>query len=221
MLRDNDLLLVERDFIQIAFLPGAIDDHTRRDLLDDKDSVLVFTSANALDAFVLEMAGDLPLLRGRRVAATSPYTKERALKYFDSVVAEGSNALELADAIIEGVEAQAILFYCCGSMAREAMPRRLREAGREVREIVLYRTEESPLAIEGNFDAVLFFSPSAVNAWFRSNQPDASTVLFVTGETTASAIPGRYKGRVRVCHPSSQEEMVRSVIRHFKKENQP
>lgn len=96
------------------------------------------------------------------------------------------NASQLADVIIkEGIKE--IVFFC-GDRRRDELPDKLRAHGIKVKEVVVYRTVETPHKIDESYNGVVFFSPSAVNSFFTSNTPSDKTIFYTMGDTTAAEI---------------------------------
>lgn len=96
------------------------------------------------------------------------------------------NASQLANIIIkEGIKD--IVFFC-GDKRRDELPDKLRAQGVNVEEVIVYHTIETPHAIEGNYNGVVFFSPSAVKSYFSSNKPSDEVIFYTMGDTTAAEI---------------------------------
>ena len=84
----------------------------------------------------------------------------------------------LAEKIIPEINDREVIFFC-GNLRRNDLPDALRQKGITVREITVYQTSLTPVTIEKEYDAVLFFSPSAAESFFSKNSLPAKTVLFV------------------------------------------
>lgn len=96
------------------------------------------------------------------------------------------NASQLADIIITAGVKEIVFF--CGDRRRDELPDKLRANGIIVEEVVVYRTIETPHKVQGDYDGVVFFSPSAVNSFFTSNTPSGKTIFYTMGDTTAAEI---------------------------------
>ena len=57
-----------------------------------------------------------------------------------------------------------------------------------MQELVVYQTQATPVRLKKEYDAVLFFSPTAVTSFFSINTLSQQTVLFALGGTTAGAL---------------------------------
>ena len=79
-------------------------------------------------------------------------------------------------------------------------------------EVVVYETEETPSILTKDYEGILFFSPSAVHAFFSSNKPSKNTVLFAIGKTTEEAIRQHKGKKIVVASVSDKVEMARDAI---------
>ena len=146
---------------------------------------VVFTSVNAVEAVAAQLDGQKPAWQ---IFCIGYATRQLAEKYFekDLISATADSANELAEVIINtGINE--IIFFC-GDQRRNELPDWLRKNNIEVNEIVVYQTIATPRKIEKKYNGVLFFSPSAVQSFFQTNQLDDQIVLFTIGNTTANEI---------------------------------
>jgi uroporphyrinogen-III synthase len=95
------------------------------------------------------------------------------------------------------------------------LPNKIRSEGGKMEEIVVYETEDTPSKLTKNYDGILFFSPSAVNAFFSQNKPAKHTVLFAIGKTTEEAIRQHRSGKVVVANVSDKVEMAEGAIEYL------
>ncbi len=106
------------------------------------------------------------------------------------------NASQLADIIIaEGIKN--IVFFC-GDRRRDELPDKLHSNGVNVEEIIVYRTIENPHPLNTDYDGVVFFSPSAVNSFFRDNKPGDKVIFYTMGDTTANEIKKHCSNQVEI-----------------------
>lgn len=195
------------------------DPRTRQQVLkyaEDRRNV-VFTSTHSVDVvedILHHDKKDLPqwnvfTLNGRTKTAVSRFLSTEA------IAATAANAAELATKIIE-LELKEVVFFC-GNLRRPELPRMLGEAGIMVHEVEVYETFGTPRPVTQDYEAVLFFSPSAVDSFFLSNKPDPAVVCFALGNTTAQVLSGYTKNKVVISTGTSQEEMMDTVYSYFKK----
>ena len=84
--------------------------------------------------------------------------------------------------------------FICGNISLPILPDILMENGIFLKKIMVYETVKHPLSIKGfspskkAFDAVVFFSLSAADAFLLENKLNHSTIVFTLGATTANYI---------------------------------
>ena len=171
--------------------------------LREQHSGVVFTSKRAVDAFshiidihtVEQMnAHNFP------VYAVGPACGERirGMGVLDVEGEECGNAEELSSLIISHKErhTEASLFFPCGNLARETLPKRLEAAGIGVETLCCYTTVaneglvgslQEVVGQKGVPDVLVFFSPSSVNFHIE----DIERLLVEHGSTTETADDGR------------------------------
>jgi uroporphyrinogen-III synthase len=178
---------------------------------------LVFTSNNAVEcaAPVLNTftsaAWKVFCLAGRTASAV------KQLMQRAEIVATANNASRLAEIMVSKNIPQVAFF--CGDKRRDELPATLEKAGIDILQIVVYRTIETPVKVDEDVDAILFFSPSAVESFFQLNQPAARTVCFAIGTTTAERLSAHKMHHVIISPEPTQEQIIEDVISHFSDTN--
>jgi uroporphyrinogen III methyltransferase/synthase len=171
---------------------------------------IVFTSTNAVDAFVERLfltPQDLRALKGVKLCVVGPATAERLAKYglkVDLTPAE-YRAEAVVRAITEAGDVQGLkILLPHADIGREVIADELRRQGADVTEVVAYRTvvvepdrEGEPdiyrMLLERRIDVVTFTSASAVRSFARmlGAEPAAdllrTTVVACIGPVTAEA----------------------------------
>ncbi len=94
-----------------------------------------------------------------------------------NIAGTADNASALADSIIESASIKNIVFFS-GNQRRDELPEKLKKNHIKVEEIVVYKTIETPELLTKSYDAILFFSPSAVQSFFSKNTISDSTPNF-------------------------------------------
>ena len=203
------IVLEEVSFIETE---PVIDEKLQKDLetFSQQNMIAVFTSMNAVDAVADAIKRKVAWTIYSIGSATQRLVEERLGV---NVKASAAYASELADKII--ADAPAEVHFFCGNIRRDVLPQKLKEAGINVVESVVYKTIETPKRVLKHFDAILFYSPSAVNSFFLVNKVDDATELFAIGTTTAEAIQPYSNKPVIIATEPGKEEMVQQAIRHF------
>jgi uroporphyrinogen-III synthase len=219
--KEADIEIIELEFISIK---PALNQETFDRIIgfaNNKKFNIAFTSANAVDALNSYMhVGDTCYVINWNIFCLSGKTKQAVLnaKLLEkNIIGEASNASDLAKKIIEaGVDE--IIFFC-GNKRRDELPTLLKNANIKVHEVILYETTETPVTVDDNFDAVLFFSPSGVQSFFSSNELDGSTICFAIGPTTATSIATFTQNKIIASLTPNQEQLLEEVIEHFKQKS--
>jgi uroporphyrinogen-III synthase len=176
-------------------------------------STVVFTSMNAVDAVVAWQDGQQP---DWVIYCMGNTTKQKLKENFGdhSVVGTANNAADLADRIAEESDADQVIFFC-GEQRREELPAILRSKGIDVHEIIVYQTIHTPHKVSKTYQAILFYSPSAVSSFFSNNKVSEQTILFAIGNTTAKTIQQYCNNTIIIGKEPGKEELVRQAMGYF------
>jgi uroporphyrinogen III methyltransferase/synthase len=171
---------------------------------------IVFTSANAVDAFMERLMAsplDVRALQGPKLCAVGPATAQRLAKHglkVDLVPSE-YRAEGVSQAIAQGGRIRgATVLLPRADIGREVVANELRKQGAEVTEVVAYRTvatepdrEGDPdiyrLLLDRKIDVVTFASASAVRTFVNVLGPEPAadllnaTAVAAVGPVTAAA----------------------------------
>jgi uroporphyrinogen-III synthase len=180
------------------------------------DTAIVFTSQHAVAAVEKYLrGGDAYYVPDQwQVFCLNGATKDRVIDALpeEQIIATAPNAAELATAIIANGQFKQVVFFC-GNQRLDTLPDLLKEAGIEVVEIVVYETIATPVKVDGPFDAILFFSPSAVKSFFSVNTlAENSTACFAIGATTAETIVASTDNWVVTIDQPTQQRMLNDVL---------
>jgi len=179
---------------------------------------LVFTSKYAVQ-FTFEpfSKSGMPGEQHRKIYCLGGVTKEYVARLAgeENIIGVATNAAELAEKIIRQEKYKNILFFC-GDKRREDLPSLLKAAGINITEIPVYETTLTPVVVNEHLQGAVFFSPSAVESFFSVNKPDADTIYFAIGPTTASALKAIAPNPVVVSDRPDEEELMQTVWSYFK-----
>lgn len=178
-----------------------------------RNTTVVFTSMNAVEAVAGFIKPKIPQWRIYTVGtATSTLVKQ----YFGdaSLKATASSAAALAEMILQDGDTDEVTFFC-SNMRRNELPVILKNHGVTVNEWVVYQTIALPHKLSKKYDGILFFSPSAVDSFFNSNQVAAETVLFAIGHTTAAAVKKYCSNTIITSHLPGKDNLLKKVLLYF------
>ena len=106
---------------------------------------------------------------------------------------------ELAQYLAKNMSGRAITYFC-STLRRDELPDILAQRHIKVTEIPAYETKFMGHKIDGEFDGVLFYSPSGVRSYVQANSPDK--VAFCIGDTTAHEARTYFKDVHTAKHPT-------------------
>ena len=201
-LTNANLNVVEVDFIETksqAFELNGINDN------------LIFTSQNAVQSFLLDPKSEE--LKTKNVFCVGLKTKILLSESGFNVIAYTGYAADLAE-IITLIYANESYTFFSGNLRRETLPEALKEAKVKFNEIQVYETTLTPQKIETSVDAIMFFSPSAIESYLKENKIKNET-CFCIGTTTSSALEGITKNIVIADQPTI-EDVIEEVIAEYK-----
>jgi uroporphyrinogen-III synthase len=185
----NNIIIEELSFIATRPIRDEVLSEKIKTLASKKLTV-VFTSMNAVEA-VASQVNQVPDWQIYSIGHTTRQLIEEAWGA-DKIISTAENAQRLGERMVDDGVTEAVFF--CGNIRRDELPNKVRSDGGKVEEVVVYETEDTSVALSKDYDGILFFSPSAVQAFYRKNKPGKNTVLFAIGKTTADVIK-QFNGR--------------------------
>ncbi len=208
--------IIEKEFISITPVMSSEKYDAMIAAVESGIRHIVFTSANAaaIVCSYLEKQGETLAVK---IFALAGKTRDSLGVCFSEkdIAGTANHAEELAAEIIKQRIERVV--FCCGNKRRNELPDALRAKGIEVIEVIVYETKEVhlPAMQETLWDAVLFFSPSAVSSFFTSNTLPPQTLCFAIGQTTAAAIERHTINRIITSVLPDEKKMMDNVYHHF------
>jgi uroporphyrinogen-III synthase len=213
---ENNIEIIEQEAIKVKPILSKEKWQQISRVIESKKEFVVFTSSNAvlaLNKYLNDYSN--PSEIDWSIFSLSGKTKEALEGVSLGVIIEtADNAKSLAEKIIKRNVSEIVFF--CGNKRRDELPAILNDAGIKVQEVIVYESMETPVVAETDVDAVLFFSPSAVQSFFSVNQLKDNVVCFAIGQTTADSIAGVASNKTFVCNTPSQKALLREVVNYFK-----
>ena len=176
-------------------------------------TTVVFTSMNAVEAVAEWKDEQQPDWNIYCIGTT---TNKLTEQYFGtgSIAGIANSAAALAGLIAEDRFIDSVIFFC-GDQRRDELPEILRNNDIEVNEITVYQTIAVPHKISKIYHGILFFSPSAVDSFFKINTIPQQTILFAIGNTTATAIKKYTTNKIIISNATGKENLVKKMIEYF------
>ncbi|RAR71663.1 uroporphyrinogen-III synthase [Flavobacterium aciduliphilum] len=205
-LLDANITLIEEDFIETKikkfelFLRG-----TKQSVVNDN---LIFTSQNAVKSVLQHPK--CSELKNKNVFAVGLKTKSLLEENGFNVGVHTDYASDLAEIISLIYNKEQYTFFC-GNLRRDVLPTTLKENGIKCDEIEVYETNLISKKVPHKFDGILFFSPSAVESYLKSNTIK-NEMCFCIGETTAEALEEKEINNIIIADQPSVDNVIEEVI---------
>lgn len=177
--------------------------------IDPNDwTALIFTSQNAIAS--LQAQGMVVKLHHLPVYCVGEKTKE-------ALELNGFEVLEYADYASELILKLPLHHrygFICGNLRRDVIPDFLNQHQIIWKEFIAYATELTPIHITEAYDAILFFSPSAVESFSQKNEIP-SVPVFSIGTTTATALKAWGCQHIVISDKQTVEDTVTTCVNYF------
>lgn len=177
----------------------------------DRNAYVVFTSSNAVNA-VHEYIQHKNI--NWKIYCVGNTTRLLIEKLFDSsnIIATADNATALSKQIIKNKALIKKAYFFCGDKRRDELPQLLLKNNIAVNEIEVYTTTIFNHKLLKDYDAVMFFSPSAVEGFFENNSLNDKTVLFAIGNTTADEIRKFSGNKIVMSDKAGKKEVIEKLL---------
>lgn len=175
---------------------------------------VVFTSMNAVDAIVSYL-NNKP---NWKIFCMGYATQKLITENFkeNAIAGTADSASALADLIVSEKNVSNIIFFC-GDQRREELPEKLLQHHINVKEIEVYKTNALSHKISNDYNAIIFYSPSAVASFFSVNKINDQTILFAIGNTTANEIKKHADNKIIIAQQPSKKLLAEQAINFFEK----
>lgn len=189
--------------------------------------VFVFTSQNGAKAFLRFKSAGIEIPKNANIYAVGNKTAEVLREEGFSVkVPEVQYGTELAKQILSETERKEkqklTILHFCGDKRRDELRDILTGDGLDVKDIVVYQTKLKPVnPPDEKTDAILFYSPSAVQSFRNSGGFENRSLpeLFAIGNTTAEALSIASGKNVHVPPEPSSEVLLKFTARILRDES--
>ena len=185
-----------------------------------KTRPLLFDAPSTIEKAIITSQNAVQAIRGKNLNiaecfCVGPKT-EAALKAsgFYTVLCRDTGE-QLAEELVKRYPGEQF-YYLGTSNRRDELPQILQAHQTPLTEIAVYETRLNPEEVPGEFDGILFFSPSAIQAFSEKNHP-GNAVCFCIGPTTAGALEDKSNRIVTPGKPTA-EHLILETIKYFKKQ---
>lgn len=170
----------------------------------DKKS-LIFSSQNAVKSVFNQHR-----FSGNNCYCVGEKTKKLLEENGQKVIKMAQNASVLADFILKNAKNESFLFFT-GNQRMPVIEAAFAQENKSLEVIETYTSSAQPKAM-GNYDAVLFYSPSGVESYLQNNRLEHST-SFAIGETTAQSLK-KYTDNIITATQPTIEHLIAAVRKY-------
>lgn len=176
------------------------------------ESQLVFSSQNAVH-LAFSNAALKSKLEGKQFFCVGEKTQALLVGLGQKVIKMCENSALLADFIVKNHKNDRFTFIC-GRLRRPEIEIALKHHQMALECIEIYETLLTPKTFENEFDGILFFSPSAVESYFKQNSWNPSTHGFCIGSTTASTLQ-KYTSHYSIAKAPNESQLLLSIHQYY------
>ncbi|MGG7033837.1 MAG: uroporphyrinogen-III synthase [Flavobacterium sp.] len=218
LLLDANFSVTDEDFIEIRYKDFSIPNPLSSG--EGRGETLIFTSQNAVQSILNHPKCEalIPKLREKNVFCVGLKTKALLEENGFKVIAHTGYASDLAE-IISLIYPKEKYTFFSGNMRRDVLPNTLKENNIVFNEIEVYETALTPQKVNTKPEAILFFSPSAVESYLKLNVIK-DEICFCIGETTAEALVPKLRDKkiknIVIAEKPTVENVIAEVIEHYR-----
>jgi len=171
---------------------------------------VIITSQNAVRSLVSNFSS--LELNFTTIYCVGKRTKRLIEKKIGKVTHIENSAEKLANYLVSNLKEKEVTYFC-GNKRRDELPTILSENKIMVTEVECYQTLLTPKKIGEKYNGILFYSPTGIESYLKSNTT-SNSIAFCIGETTAAEVKKYFKN-VIVAKLPTVESILKSVNSYF------
>ncbi len=192
------------DFLKISL------NRIPKPILKSKIDNVIITSQNAVEAITTIVPKEE--LQFKNIYCVGRRTKKLIESKIGKVTHSENSAKALADYLVEFIDGTEVTHFCSDTRLDE-LSKTLEENHIKVNEVEAYKTILDTETIDASVEGVMFYSPSSVESFLKSNSADEK-VAYCIGETTAVEARKHFE-EVRVARIPTVESVIELVNEHY------
>jgi uroporphyrinogen-III synthase len=205
----HGFLIADQDFLSFNYLSG---DHLA-EVIKHAGHSFIFTSQHAVKAVLKVMDAYQVKLVNKDCFCIEGKTKQLAVQHGFNVIGEAGNSASLASIILASNRQEVIFFS--GNLKREELVNILAANHIKVHEHVVYHKSLLPLKIQYDYHAVMFFSPSQIDAFVAANDLPNETPAFCIGTTTGDYLSHKGHKNTQVAAEKNISSVLNKIYEYY------
>ncbi len=130
-----------------------------------------------------------------------------------SIQQSAFTAQELLAKIPNTINASWVFF--CGNRSLDSLPKGLREKGFHLESCKVYHNDLLYHQIQETYDAIMFYSPSGVNAYLQQNTIAPHVIIVAIGTTTAQYLAEKISNKILIAPKPEKMAMAQCLIQYY------
>jgi len=126
------------------------------------------------------------------------------------------DASALLNTVRDVVKEGTSFLFLCSNKHLDILPSGIKAAGFPFKEYIIYETQLTPHKLAKTYDAILFFSPSAVESYFLVNNWNQEMVAVSIGHTTSAALQHAGVQKLIIANHPSESSMMEALQFYLK-----
>ncbi len=172
-----------------------------------KSNHFIITSQNGFESLINLFSVDY--LKDKFYYVVGEKTAEKLTNFSSNIKIVAQDVKELVEKLIPFPETQFV--YFCSNLRLDYLKTQLERECKNVQEIVSYQTTLVSKKIKNDVDAIVFLSPSTVNAFFIENSINENIKLFAIGITTKEALK-KYTSQMILIPPQPKLQSLLELV---------
>jgi uroporphyrinogen-III synthase len=198
----NQFSLVEQPFIKVSYIENP--------KIDSLFDGLIFTSQNAVKA-ILSSPETLKMMEEKNTYCVGKKSAGLLAENGLKVVKIAQNSSELAQFLVKNYKNESFSYFC-GKLRTPHLEEILPAHGMHIQPIEVYETHLIDRIVKCHFDGILFFSPSGVRSYAKSNGFE-NTHSFCLGSSTAKEV-ALYTSNYTIAKEPNLSQLLLSLKNH-------
>ena len=206
---EKNIIISDFDFLNYEYIQSQ----DIIQVLSINTAPLIFTSQNAVKAILQLLTKNNLQLKSKSCYTIEGVTENLALKNGFTILGSAKDSNQLANKIIE--QKRDRLIFCCGNIRLNNLKDILIKNKIELLELEVYKKTLTPHTLDNNFDGIMFFSPSQIDSFLKTNSLSIDTPSFCIGSTTANYLKSKQHFNCFTSKTQTVKSVLDFAIEHF------